>query len=728
MSERRSPALMTVCLLAGLLAFWGSVPLRAAGETLIELNFDDGGLDGFTTYVEGGACELSNQDGKLAVAISSCGNLNYANQAYWDGFSLQQGGAYTYSFDVSCDIERKMEYRLQKNGGDYHAYMGGFITIGPDTQHIEVDFSMTEGTDPAPRLAYNMGYMDNMSADPGEHTILFDNIRLVQNGGSSADGAVAENGEEAGTPDSSYIAVSQIGYLPAEKKTAVLQIGKPPAAGFVLKNEAGETVWEGSWGDAFYDEASGRTIRRGDFSDLTEPGTYSVQTELDGVSVVSAPFVISETVFDNLRTDTFRMLYLQRCGTATEDDAFAHDACHLQEAFLYGTNQIKDVSGGWHDAGDYGRYVVSGAKAVADLLLACELSDSPDDSFGIPESGNGISDLLDEARFELEWMLKMQDENGGVYHKVTCRNFPGAVVPEEETDELVIAPISLTATGDFAAVMAKASYLYRDIDPAFSETVLQAALKAWEYGKDLPADGGYTNPADISTGEYPDTDDTDEYFWAAAELYLAGALNEEEVTERLNGQTEVGFGWQNTAGYGIWDLARSPKTSDALAEKLRARVLTDADAIVSSAETDGYFMALGKNYPWGSNMSVANNGVKLCLAWELTGEEHYRILAQQHRDYLLGVNTTGYCFVSGEGSLSPAHPHHRPSQAAGKPMPGMLAGGPDSSLEDPCAANVLSGSAPSACYIDNDQSYSTNEVAVYWNSPLITLLSKLRKT
>ena len=771
MLRRMKTTLTIACLLGYMLVFLGIVPVWAAENTLIDLEFDDGSPDGFTTYIEGGDCELFNQDGKLAVHIRSCGNLDYANQAYWDGFSLQQGAEYRYSFDVSCDIERKMEYRLQLNGGDYHAYMGGFITIGPDTQHIEADFIMTEETDPAPRLAFNMGFMDDMTADPGEHTILFDHISLVQISGTAADGTGANgtgadgsaaNNAGANSTASLSIAVSQIGYLCADTKTVILQIGETPADGFVLKNDAGETVWEGSLGEAFYDAASGRMLQRGDFSEVTEPGTYFVQAQLDGVSLESAPFVIGETVFDDLRTDVFRMLYLQRCGTAVEDDIFAHDACHLQQAFLYGTNQVKDVSGGWHDAGDYGRYVVSGAKAVADLMLAYDLSGGADDGYGlsggaddgyglsggaddkyglsdgeddgyglsggtddgygIPESGNGVSDLLDEARFELEWMLKMQDENGGVYHKVTCRNFPGVVTPEEETAELVIAPISLTATADFAAVMAKASYLYRDIDPGFSQTVLSAALKAWKYGKDLPSDGGFVNPTDISTGEYPDTNDADEFFWAASELYLAGELDEEEVTARFDAQMEVGFGWQSMAGYGMWDLVRSEKAPAAIADQLKTKVLADVDAIVSSAKMDGFFMAFGENYPWGSNMSVANNGVKLSLAWKLTGEEEYRILAGQQRDYLLGVNTTGYCFVSQEGDLSPAHPHHRPSQAAGFPMKGMLAGGPNSSLEDPFAANVLSGSAPAACYVDNEQSYSTNEVAVYWNSPLITLL------
>ena len=290
----------------------------------------------------------------------------------------------------------------------------------------------------------------------------------------------------------------------------------------------------------------------------------------------------------------------------------------------------------------------------------------------------------------------------------------------------MLSPVSAAATGDFAAVMAKASVLYRDADPEFANQALGAALRAWDYGKTASGEAeGFQNPPDISTGEYPDPQTEDEFFWAAAELYLAGAIDEAGVSERLSGVTETGFGWQSVAGYGLWDLALDSRESGTLSEAARKIVLQDAEQTADACEGDGYYMALGTEYPWGSNMSVANNGMKLCLAYQLTGEERYLSLAAKQRDYLLGANAAGYCYVTGEGSRSPQHPHHRPSQAAGTARPGLLVGGPDSSLEDPYAQNVLQGKAPALCYADNAQSYSTNEAAVYWNSPLIALLAYL---
>ena len=137
-------------------------------------------------------------------------------------------------------------------------------------------------------------------------------------------------------------------------------------------------------------------------------------------------------------------------------------------------------------------------------------------------------------------------------------------------------------------------------------------------------------------------------------------------------------------------------------------------------------MTLGKNYPWGSNMTVANHAMMLLMASEITGDDSYRELAKKHLDYLLGANGLGICFVTGEGTCSPVNPHHRPSQALGITMKGMLAGGPDSNLEDPYAKGVLADQAPAMCYVDNAQSYSTNEITIYWNSPFIYLLSAFR--
>ena len=122
-------------------------------------------------------------------------------------------------------------------------------------------------------------------------------------------------------------------------------------------------------------------------------------------------------------------------------------------------------------------------------------------------------------------------------------------------------------------------------------------------------------------------------------------------------------------------------------------------------------------------MTIANNAMALYMYSKVTGDESFALLAKRQTDYLLGANCLGYCYITGEGTFSPKDPHHRPSEAAGHAVPGMLVGGPNSNLDDSYAKTILFGLAPMKCYADNAQSYSTNEVTIYWNSPLIYILA-----
>ncbi|MGN0396126.1 MAG: glycoside hydrolase family 9 protein [Coprococcus sp.] len=689
------------------------------GDEVINLTFDKD-VEGFLTYTNGGDESISSVDGELCVDIAKIGMLDYANQIYYDGFRLYNGCVYEFSFDVHSDIERKLQWRFQINGGDYHAYATEDIDIGPDTQHIKVKFTMQEDSDPAPRLCFNMGLFDGMEANTAEHKVYFDNIKLVAKDTSKAQKIEA-------IPEPVTVKVNQLGYKPADYKKAT--VSDYEANSFsVIDTKTGSSVYEGQLSDRKFDEASQNSYKIADFSEIVADGKYKLVTD---TGAESYEFEIKDAVYDNMYKDIVLMLYKQRCGMATDKKAagdYAHGVCHNETAVVWGTEKAIDVSGGWHDAGDYGRYVVSGAKTVADLFLAVEDSDlAKSDDMGIPESGNKVPDILDEARYELEWMLKMQDEEtGGVYHKVTCAVFPGEVIPEEETEPLVIAPVSNTATGDFAAVMAKAAVMYNEYDTDFAAECLAAARNAWEYLKEHRDAEGFKNPESIETGEYGDNNDRDEYFWAAVELYIA--TNEDRyktyIDKAMNKQDKISFGlgWADVGFYGVYDYCMYMDDN----EEIEALLIKKADELKKTIEEDGYGASLGENFPWGSNMSIANNGMLLVMAYHVTEDISYLEFAKYQVDYLLGRNAVGYCYVTGYGSQSPIHVHHRPSQVLDKPMPGMLVGGANSNLEDPYAKAVLADKAPELCYVDNAQSYSCNEVCIYWNSPLIYLLATLK--
>lgn len=700
-------------------AFAGGTETEAqlkAGDVLVDINFDDGDVDGFVTYTNGGDFALSNEDGKLVSTIRNCGSLDYANQIYWDGFSLSEKCVYTYSFDISSDIERKVEYRLQLNGGDYHAYQGEKIDVGPEVTNFSVDFEMKEESDPAPRIVFNMGKMEDMDSDPGEHKVYIDNIKLTVKDATNAI-------EVSALPTYVNVAVDQIGYKTNDKKIASVKTDSTGEEEFIVCDaNTNETVYTGLLGEPVHDYGSDREVRQADFSELTESGEYYVVTN-EGASYT---FWINDNPYTEVYRDAVLMLYKQRCGNEIKDiGAFSHGACHTENAVVYGNESVSvDVSGGWHDAGDYGRYTVSTAKTIADLLLSYEDFGIEDDQMGIPESGNGIPDLLDEARIGLDWMLKMQDpETGGVYHKVTCATFPETVAPEEETDQLILSPISITATGDFAACLAKASVIYKDIDPEFSANALDAAKKAWEYMGSLDKFLGFKNPSDIVTGEYPDDKTLDERYWAAVELYLAGVEDGTVgfIDEVGTDDIKEGLGWADMGLYANYDLTKSDDAT--FAAKGKDQIIASADELIAQAPKTGYNLGFGSGFPWGSNMMVANHGELLYMASKLTGEEKYSEMAKHQLHYLFGTNALGYCFVTGYGTLSPENPHHRPSQVAGQAVSGMLVGGPNKNLDDPYAIAVLKEESPATSYVDNVQSYSTNEVAIYWNSPLIYLLS-----
>jgi len=696
------------------------------GTNVIEDRFDDNTPGLWGTYSNGGDFELYAENGEIVVDIKRAGSMTHSVQIFRDGFPLNMNCVYTVSFDIYSDIERDIEWRFQINGGDYHAYYEETEKrVGPDKQTVTAEFTMMEASDPAPRLCFNLGFQGDLDSALA-HKVYIDNFVLTIKDASEA---VAL--EPLPTPVA--IKVNQLGYKPDDTKIFVSKLDKEITTYEILDATTKEVVYTGTFTDEYTNSKSGDgSQRQADFSDLTAPGTYIVS--VDGIGE-SYEFTIGDDVYDNVYKDVVRMLYLQRCGCVLDSELagdFAHDACHMQETTIYGTDTVIDVTGGWHDAGDYGRYVVPGAKTIMDIFMAYEQTDdAKSDNLDIPESGNGVPDLLDEARYELEWMFKMQAEDGGVYHKVTCANFPETVVATAETEPLIVSPVSATATGDFAAVMAHAYHIYKEYDAEFANQCLAASKNAYDYL--IANEGtmvGFTNPEDIVTGEYGDGGLSDELFWASIELYVVtGDSTYLDKAVELYSAKTTGFGWAGVGYYGMYTYLYSDESlqiNEELTTAFTDTIISACDESMRKANKDSYFVSLANNYPWGSNMTVANEGILYYIAYDLTGNEEYAESGRLQLDYLLGVNPTGYCYVTGYGSCSPEHTHHRPSMALGKTMPGMLVGGPNTNADDPYAKAVLSFAKGGMCYVDNDSCYSTNEITIYWNSPLIFLLGKAK--
>ena len=510
------------------------------------------------------------------------------------------------------------------------------------------------------------------------------------------------------------VRLNQLGYRPRDEKVACVADAQGRFEVLAYPELTG--VLSGEIGPLERDPASGDQVAYADLTALTAPGTYVVRTDLGD----SLPFTIGEDVYKDVLQAALRFFTLQRCGQDLPEalaGKHAHAACHLGEATVYGTDIKKKVLGGWHDAGDYGRYVSAAGKAVMDLLLAQR--DYPD---------RFRSALLEEVRYELDWMLRMQDETtGGVYHKLTSKAFvPLDVMPDTCSVPMYLSPISSTATGDFAGVCAYASLFYRQTDPVYADTLVQAAKKAYAWLKAHPDVPGFKNPPGISTGEYGDEDDSDERALAAAALCLAsGEPDYVEDLRPLLGKS-TGTGWEDMGLYAVLLYLQMPQArrDEALFVKAKETLLKKARELARAAGREAYGVTLGSDqYIWGSNMDVASHGMVLLLADDFAPGQGYRQTAQNQLHYLLGRNANCLSFITGFGSMAARHPHHRPSVSVKEAMPGMLAGGPNSGLQDGIDKDRLSALPPARQYIDHWDAYASNEVTIYWNSPLVYLLA-----
>ena len=527
---------------------------------------------------------------------------------------------------------------------------------------------------------------------------------------------------------SQLILLDEIGYCPGDPKRAIYR-GEGTPEFTVVKKSDGSVVFRGTAGRELESNAAGEKVRVLNFDEVTEQGEYILKVGEEE----SEPFAVKEMVYLDAMLGMLKFFYLQRCGQnlpAEYAGVYAHPECHNTPARLYGTDTFVDVSGGWHDAGDFGRYIVPAAVTIADLFLAIEYDPGLKImQFGVPESASKLGDLLEEIKYEIEWMLKMQDpKTGEVYHKVTCAGFCDFFMPEEEKDELIVSPASYAATLDFAASLAMAVKYYEYQDAEFARKLKEAAIKAYDAAF-LMEVKGFHNPDDILTGEYGDEGLEDELYWASAELYKA--FGDEKYRKTFEEMAEKhiahGYGWEDVYSFGNIAYITTTNPVDAKIKGIiQGAMDAKADSLMFLCKNDGYGVSISeKSFIWGSNMYLMQNASHLMDAYKLTKKKEYLDAALEHVHYIFGKNPCNISFVTGYGSNLVKNPHHRPSAAKKAAMPGMVVGGPDSGLHDPTAEKYCAGRAPAKCYVDELLSYSTNEITLYWNSAMILLMAQL---
>ncbi len=420
--------------------------------------------------------------------------------------------------------------------------------------------------------------------------------------------------------------VDQNGYRTGAEKAVVFRGEDLPVVFYVYNADTDELEYTGQMRNEILD-SSGETTKIGYFTDLVEDGNYYIYTDELGSSY---GFRIQNDLYDDIFNNACKTYYLNRCGmNLTEEYAGEdmHTACHTAEATLQDEPSKKlDVSGGWHLNANADRDVVLGCKIAQNLLLAYEMNpDSVGDDTGIPESGNGIPDILDEVKYEVDWLIKMQDERtGGVYGS--------AVTVTEEGQELMqakveVTPITMEATIRFAALLADFSFQYQSYDESFATECLKCADRAYSI---------FANTEDIKSSNAG--------FHAAARLYRAtGSTTYEQVLTSFFQKSDFDTLFDEDEDIffgGITYISTSQKVNVEICEKIMKLLMKKASTVASTAKKSGYLVSSN------DQAQILDDMRTITIADHIIYNYEYTTIIENHAHYLMGRNAEAVNYVT----------------------------------------------------------------------------------
>ena len=556
------------------------------------------------------------------------------------------------------------------------------------------------------------------------------------------------------------IKVNQVGFYPNQEKTLTLEQTNKCEKIEIFKTGTDEKVWEGTQLRSAVSPWSGKERRIFDFSEITEPGTYTVKAGIE-----TAEFTISETAYDELAKAALTAFYHQRSGMDLDPEIagkWARKGGHPDTEVLIHASAASEsrpegtvISSpkGWYDAGDYNKYIVNsgyslGLMAEAFLMMV-DPKDEYEDYWEYCKSTKALcAPAYEELSYNEQWMWTMQDpEDGGVYHKLTTPNFEGFITPTECSQQRYVVQKSVTAALDFAGSLCSMArlngiaWIDRDINAHILKQRYDKAEAAYAWAKANP-DALYhqekINEAydpDITTGAYGDYSASDEFFWAASSLYLATKKSEylEDVKQHFPDSFRL-MSWGYVAPLGIFTWLQYEKSTLAqeqeIIDRCKTMLLEYCDAAILDAEGSCFNSAYGnkpRDFGWGCNSSFCDQAICFLYAYEITGDEKYLINAHRNVNHILGQNATGYCYVTGFGSKSPMYPHSRLCHSDGieAPITGLLVGGPNPNQDDIVEVKKYDSDYPDESYMDTMPSYASNEIAINWNASLVAAVNWL---
>ncbi len=549
------------------------------------------------------------------------------------------------------------------------------------------------------------------------------------------------------------IQLNQAGYYPKATKLAFVTGEVEAGPFYVVSTKGNDTAFRGTLGAQKQSARSSTKTRMADFSSLKKAGNYFLFVKGVGQSY---SFSINDNIHHDVAVATLKGFYFIRSDFPLSEKyagKWARPAGHHDtEVYIHpsaasekrASGTTISTPGGWYDAGDYNKYMVNSGITMGTLLSAYENFETYFKALqtNIPESSDNIPDILNEIVYNLRWMLTMQDpDDGGVYHKCTNASFDGMVMPGITNAPRYVVQKGTAATLDFAAVAAQSARILKRYEkdlPGLSDSCLKAAVNAWQWAVKNPKllyeqnNINKTFDPDITTGAYGDRQISDEWMWAAAELFVTTKKQGyfDTVLSRMKDPVTLPS-WSNVAMLGYYSLISNatdlPSKTGTRVNQMRDSVIRMADEYTANSTRSAFATVMGqseKDFIWGSSAVAANQGILLVNAYLLTKNKKYWEGALSNLDYLLGRNATGYSFVTGTGTKYPMHPHHRPSEADGidEPVPGLLSGGPNPGRQDKCRYEFTE---PETAFTDQSCSYASNEIAINWNAPIVYLANAI---
>ncbi len=610
---------------------------------------------------------------------------------------------------------------------DAQVNVGDYIQVTTEWQHVSIPLKNIFESDPL--FDASKVQLFKMSGNDTPITFWIANIKVI-----------SPDVERSYAP----IKVNQVGYLNYGEKYANVSgyynelsavVGTP----FQVRRTADDSVaYTGLLTlVAAYDELSGEKVLKADFSSLNEIGKYYIT--VDGVSEPSVHFEIGPDVYDDLFKDVQKFFYYQRANVDLLPEhagEFARTGLHKDaDANLplqSNPSVTMDVYGGWWDAGDMGKYVTAAATAVNDLMWAYESfpHQFTDGQLNIPESGNGLPDLLDEIKVETDFFLKMQEQtSGGFYPYVLREPAPERFIIDGNGPDSII-PTAQTATT--VGALAHAYIVMKDVPGLedYADTLLASAVRGWNYLEAHPEFIGQAKDPKNDNGPYYDDDDSNDRFYAAAVLYRATGearysdyvVANYQAFESKFEATDFSHGIGSLEQIGFYHYISGPAPSEEVKAWFVPKFNEWRNTVIETATQGAVWRnSTNKGFYWGANSNVAGVAISLDIGSRVTGEYDERMIqvASGNLNYLLGINPLQLSFITGHGENRVHITHHEIYMRDFiKEMPnGYMPGGPNNSSEK---LNF-----PAKAYNQATVDWESNEQALNYNSPLIYLTALL---